>query len=350
MNGRRASPAAVAGVLALLAGCASATDDDRLGARGTTNEAPAATSAPGERLGILAGLPDTVERVEPSLVTILTGGGVGSGVVYNSDGIIVTNAHVVGERYQVQVGLADGSRIDGKVLARDETTDLAVVKVERSGLPAARFRKELPRPAELVMAMGSPLGFANSVTVGVVSGVSREIPGSAAASRALVDLIQTDAAISPGNSGGALVDADGAVVGINEAYIPPAAGAVSLGFAIPAATVVDVVDELLEDGTATHSYLGLQLGRLTPAITQMLDVPTDQGVVVLEVAPGGPGSAAGIRDGDVVVSFAGERVTGFEDLLGELRGTEPGQRVDVVVNRDGTELTLPLTVGEQPAP
>lgn len=332
---------------ALLGGCAS---DDADNNDLPLADLPAAEASPGVGPGIIEGLPDTVERVEPSVVTILTGPGIGSGVVYNADGIIVTNAHVVGDNERVRVGLADGSRIPGEVLAVDEITDLAVVQVEREGLPPADFQQDLPRPGELVLALGSPLGFANSVTIGVVSGLSREIPGSAAVTRSLVDLLQTDAAISPGNSGGALIDADGEVIGINEAYIPPASGAVSLGFAIPAGTVVDVVEELLADGTATHSFLGLQLGRLTPAIVDALDLSTERGVAVLEVVPDGPADEAGLREGDVIIAFAGEDITGYEDLLGELRGTEPGDRVEVVVNRGGEELTLPLTIGERPAP
>ena len=340
---------------AVLGGCADDADTDSPLADRPATEAPTPFEltfpgvAEADRVGILEGLPDTVERVEPSVVTILTGPGLGSGVVYNDDGVIVTNAHVVGDEARVEVALADGTRIPAEVLATDEITDLAVLQVEREGLRPADFQQELPRPGELVLAMGSPLGFANSVTIGVVSGLSREIPGSAAVTRSLVDLIQTDAAISPGNSGGALVNADGEVIGINEAYIPPVAGAVSLGFAIPAGTVVDVVEELLADGSATHPYLGLQLGRLTPEMVEALDLSTDRGVAVLDVVPNGPAAVAGIRDGDVIVSFAGADIDSYEGLLGELRRAEPGQRVDVVVNRGGERLTLPLTVRERPA-
>lgn len=339
---------------AVLGGCADDADTDSpLADRPATGApTPFELTFPGvaeaDRVGILEGLPDTVERVEPSVVTILTRPGVGSGVVYNDDGVIVTNAHVVGEKARVEVALADGTRLPAEVLATDEITDLAVLQVEREGLRPADFRRDLPRPGELVLAMGSPLGFANSVTIGVVSGLSREIPGSAAVTRSLVDLIQTDAAISPGNSGGALIDADGAVIGINEAYIPPVAGAVSLGFAIPAGTVVDVVEQLLADGVATHPYLGLQLGRLTPEMVEALDLSTDRGVAVLEVVPNGPAADAGIRGGDVIVSFAGADIDSYEGLLGELRRTEPGQRVDVVVNRGGERLTLPLTIRQRP--
>jgi S1-C subfamily serine protease len=213
---------------------------------------------------------DLVARIEPSVVTIVTGQGLGSGVVYQPDGTLVTNAHVVGTARNVQVAFADGTRVAGHVLAADAVTDLAVVKAERTGLPALALRTSLPRPGELVLAMGSPLGFENSVTQGIISGVNRQIPGSASQGHPLVDLLQTDAAISPGNSGGALVDAAGKLVGLNEAYIPPSAGAVALGFAIPAATVQDVADQLIATGHARHPSLGLTVAQLTPNIAAAL--------------------------------------------------------------------------------
>ena len=178
---------------------------------------------------------DIVERVAPGVVTIRTSTGLGSGVVYQPD-VVMTNQHVVAENTAMTIEFADGGKSAGTVLASDAVTDLAVVRTARKGLPPQQFRKELPRPGDGALAIGSPLGFQNSVTAGVISGLHREIPGSAAQSRALVDLIQTDAPISPGNSGGALLDTRGQVIGINDAYIPPEAGAVSLGFAIPSAT------------------------------------------------------------------------------------------------------------------
>lgn len=159
----------------------------------------------------------------------------------------------------------------------------------------------------MVLAIGSPLGFLGTVTAGIVSGLGREIPGSAARTFALVDLIQTDAAISSGNSGGALLDTEDRVVGINEAYIPPAADAVSLGFAIPSATAVDVAEQLLADGTAPHPSLGVSVGGLTPAIKQRLGVQADAGALVIEVDPGGPAAVAGLRPGDVITAVAGSR-------------------------------------------
>jgi serine protease Do len=294
---------------------------------------------------------DVVERTAPAVVTVRTPNGIGSGVVYKPD-VIVTNDHVVSDKgtnqnEQVTIDYADGSTSEGVVLATDPLTDLAVVRTQRPGLTAAHFRVELPRPGDPVLAIGSPLGFQNTVTAGVVSGLHRAIPGSATENRALADLVQTDAPISPGNSGGALLDAQGNVIGINEAYIPPAEGAVSLGFAVPSATVTVIADQLLLTGKAAHPYLGVSFGSLTPSIRQQLGVVAERGALVLGVDPGSPAGASGFRPGDVLTRFTGQQITGVEDALSALRRTRPGQRVDAEVVRGRDHLTLPVTVGSE---
>lgn len=326
--------AAVAVTLLTLTGCGGADE----AARDTGSEAPAAV--PG-------GLPAVVAKVDPSIVTVIVGqGGIGSGVVYREGGYVVTNAHVVGASEQVEVELADGSRTPAEVLATDEITDLAVLRAKRDNLPPARFQIAQPQVGELVVALGSPLGFQNSATAGIVSGLGREIPGAAArGARSLVDLIQTDAAISPGNSGGALVNAAGEIVGVNEAYIPPGTGAVSLGFAIPAATVVDVVDQLIADGAAQHPFLGVATATLTPQVAEAFGLEATDGALVQSVQPGGPADAAGIRSGDVMIGFAGERVRSAEAFLGELRSVDPGDRVDITLRSADTERTVQVTIG-----
>ncbi|WP_309112638.1 trypsin-like peptidase domain-containing protein [Saccharothrix sp.] len=327
--------AAVAAMFALVA-CAPA---DRSG------PVTGVTRIPTSQAGTYA---DVVERVAPSVVTIRTAAGVGSGVVFRSD-VVLTNAHVVGEERRVEVQYADGEASPAIVLAVDTVTDLAVVRTDRKGLPVAEFHEELPRPGDPAWAIGSPLGFENTVTAGIVSGLHREIPGAASRARALVDLIQTDAPISPGNSGGALLDARGRVIGINEAYIPPGAGAVSLGFAIPAATAVDVAGQLLDDGTATHPYLGVSAGRLTAQIRERFDIDVERGALVLGVDEGGPAAAAGVAVGDVIVRMGQDEVGSVEDLLGALRRTEPGEQVGVEVVRDGQrrELTVEIAARDR---
>jgi S1-C subfamily serine protease len=270
----------------------------------------------------------------------------GSDVVLRENAI-VTNAHVVGDAPDVTVVYADGARSAGAVLATDAVTDLAVVRTEREDLPVPEYRTELPRPGEVALAIGSPLGFENSVTAGIISGLHRDIPGSAPVTRSLVDLIQTDAPISPGNSGGALLDVEGRVIGVNEAYLPPETGAVSLGFAIPSATVLDVTEQLIADGEAAHPYLGVSVRQLTPAIRQELGLRTDHGAVVTAVDDNGPAASAGVRPGEVITEFDGTEIRSVEDLLTALRGTEPGDSVPLVVMGTGDEREHTVEIGSR---
>jgi serine protease DegQ len=332
------------GALALAALLAACSPGEGFGSGSDTEPSPDAAPPVAAALDV----PELVRELEPSVVTVFPERGVGSGVVYREDGLLVTNAHVVGDAQEVGIGFADGQRLRGEVVATDALVDLALVRVDREDLPAPEYRTELPEVGETVIVIGSPLGFEGSVTSGIVSGLHRDIPGSAAAgTQALVDLIQTDAAISPGNSGGAVIDAEGRVVGLSEAYIPPAAGAVALGFAIPADTVVRVADELLEDGRAEHAYLGVQFGRLTPQIAQELGVDRE-GALVLAVGRGGPADVAGVEPGDVVVAVDGERVRRTEDVLSALRRASPGDRLTLAVLRGDEEVELEVLVVDRP--
>jgi S1-C subfamily serine protease len=335
-----------------------------LGACGATSKQPPATAAaaqppattqPADAFGRI---PQLVKKAQPSIVTVFAernpvrvgtpSQGVGSGVIYRADGIILTNNHVVAEASRVEVALADGSRIAGRVTATDPDTDLAVIRVDRKGLPAAQFQKALPEVGALAVALGSPLGFEKTVTAGIVSGLHRAIPGSASQTRALVDLIQTDAAISPGNSGGAVVDAGGRILGISVAYVPPQQGAVSVGFAIPAATATRVADELLQHGRARHAYLGLQPAALTPDIARELNT-TSGGVLVYALAPDGPAGRAGIRAGDVLTRVGEKKVTSVEELYAALRQHDPGERVPISYVRDSATHTVPVQITDRPS-
>lgn len=298
-----------------------------------------------------ADIPAIVSNVQPSVVTIFTGrGGLGSGVVYSEDGLILTNEHVVRGSREVEVGFADGQRVSGTVRATDAISDLALVEAQRKGLPAAKFQPDLPRIGELAVVIGSPLGFENTATAGIISGLHREIPGSASSSQSLVDLIQTDAAISPGNSGGAVVNSRGEVIGISEAYIPPQSGAVALGFAIPAATAVKVADQLREDGTADHAFIGLGLGEITQPIASELGLPDTLGALALSVPEGGPAAKAGIRAGDVLIRLDGDQLTSPEDLLAALRSRSPGQTVTVEFRRGTETREVKVELVARPAP
>ncbi|MFP3900371.1 MAG: S1C family serine protease [Acidimicrobiia bacterium] len=301
----------------------------------------------GQDTGTFENIPDVVDAVSPSVVAISTGPGEGSGVIIQSDGVIVTNAHVVGDADAVEVTFADASRAEAEVVGADRLTDLAVLRVDRD-LPAVELAEELPEVGELAVAIGNPFGFENTVTAGIISGLERAIPGAAQQAPGLVDLIQTDAPISPGNSGGALVNTDGQLVGVNVAYIPPAGGAVSIGFAIPAATVASVVEDLLEDGEASHPFLGVRPQAITPTLAEQYDLAREEGVLVLSATPGGPAAEAGVGAGDIIVELEGEPVRTVEDLLGAIRGMEPGDELQMTVVSDGEEREVTVTLGERP--
>jgi serine protease DegQ len=324
-------------------------------ATGSAGASPSGSASGSPSLGAIAAgagsaqIPDIAARLQPSVVTIFVGQGLGSGVVYTADGLILTNEHVVRGATAVQVGFADGSRVAGTVRATDAVTDLALVQADRTNLPVPTYQSILPRIGDLDVVIGSPLGFENTVTAGIVSGLHREIPGSAAEGQSLVELLQTDAAISPGNSGGAVVNGAGEVIGVSEAYIPPSAGAVSLGFAIPAATVVDVAEQLRTNGRAEHAFAGIEQTPITPQIANQLGLPNTDGAVVLSVVPAGPADQAGMRPGDVLTAFDGKPVRTPEDFLAALRPHRPGDVVTATVRRGTQTQQLSLTLAGRPA-
>src|SRR5215218_3478011 len=348
---RRRRPALLA--LAVAALLAAALTGCTLGREPQARSAPAPVIAPSAQAAT-GDIPQVVRKIEPSVVIIAHDQGTGSGVIWSKDGVVVTNNHVVRVEDQVvervEVAFFDGRRVPGTVRATDPSTDLAVVQVDRKDLRPATFQKTLPQAGELAVAVGSPLGFENTVTAGIISGLHREIPGSAQQGiRSLVDLIQTDAAISPGNSGGALVNGKGEVVGINVAYIPPEAGAVAIGFAIPGATAVDVVGQLLRNGRATHTYLGIQPDQVTREVAAQLGLDQARGVVVLEVVAGGPADKAGIQPSDVIVRMDDAAIDTVEDLFGELRQRKPGSPARLTFIRDGQSTEATVTLAESPS-
>jgi len=278
--------------------------------------------------------------------------GIGSGVIYRSDGYIITNNHVVEGSRDVEVAFADGAIERGEVVGTDPTTDIAVVRVDRDDLPAASFASGDPIVGQMAVAVGSPSGFESTVTSGIISGTGREVPAEYTGGMqetSLVDLIQTDAAISPGNSGGALADREGRVIGINVAYLPPGeTGAENIGFAIPSDTAVSVADQLIENGEAVHPYLGVYLSDLTPETASKFGSPVDSGALVEKVEPGGPADSAGVQRGDVVTSVGSEEIRSSGDLISALRNYQPGDAVDLTVLRDGEKSQLRATLAESP--
>lgn len=274
-----------------------------------------------------------VETVGPAVVKISSGKSEGSGAIFTPDGLILTNAHVVAGRERARVAMTDGGEFDGDVVGRDTHTDLAVVRVSASApLPWAKFGdSRAVRVGQVAIAIGNPYGFDHSVTSGVISALGRSL--RAQSGRLMDDVIQTDAALNPGNSGGPLVTTQGEVIGINTATIRPAQG---LCFAIASNTARVVAARLIRDGRIRRSYLGLG-GQSVPIprrIARANRLAVSSGVFVTSVEPGSPASAAGVRDGDVIVGGAGTPVRGVDDLHTLL--TE---------ERIGTTMTLALLRG-----
>lgn len=301
--------------------------------------------------------------VSPSVVSIEVAGqagqGAGSGVIWDAEGHVVTNAHVVEGAQQVQVVLADGRRYAAGVAGSDPSSDLAVLSLEDAPQdlsPIAVGDDTALTVGAPVMAVGNPLGLSGTVTTGIVSALDRPVTTRAAGGRSAADqtvvtnAIQTSAAINPGNSGGALVNAAGELVGINSsiASIPvpgqAQAGSIGIGFAIPASKVRLIADQLIEDGTAEHAFLGVGLGDGSAEA----DGATRTGAAVAQVEPGSPAADAGLQEGDLIVAIDGEQVPSAIALVGQVRERGSGQETELELVRDGELLTVPITLATRP--
>ena len=282
-------------------------------------------------------------QLSAAVVSISHRGGSGSGVIVRSNGVMLTNAHVVGNSRTVDVGLADGRRLTGTVLGRDPSLDIAVVQVDAQDLPAARMgNSDELQPGQTAIAIGNPLGLERTVTTGVVSAVNRSPRGIM-----LEGLIQTDAAISPGNSGGPLLDSRGQVIGINTAVLS-APGAQGLGFAVPINLAQDVVEQLLTTGRISRAFLGIGMADIEPEVARQFRIPVSEGIIVTTVGAGTPAARAGIVDGDIITRFGDTPIRQGGDLRRALRQRRPGDTVTITVVREGGTRTLSARLIEAP--
>jgi S1-C subfamily serine protease len=292
--------------------------------------------------------------VAPSVVSVRggrgRGRGLGSGIIVRSDGLILTNDHVVSGSSAVTVTLADGRSSPGRVLGTDPDVDTALVKIDGvSGLPEARLGdSDTLEVGQTAIAIGNPLGLERTVTVGVVSALHRQIEDRPS----LENLIQTDAAINPGNSGGPLVDSRGRVIGINNAVIQPPYGGGGLGFAVPINTARSVMQGYLRTGqveraSEDRAWLGIQYREITPEIAAAYHMPASQGARVADVLAGSPADRAGIHEGDIIVSVNGRPVTPGA-LRTEIRRAGVGQRISLVLQRGSRRVTVAPRLGEAP--
>lgn len=294
---------------------------------------------------------DIAERVRPAIVQIMVenaaGRGSGSGVLFRDDGHILTNEHVTQGSKRLTVVLADGRRVDGEVIGKDADTDIAVVKIDGGPYPTAILgTATLLRTGDACIAIGSPLGLAGgpSVSVGVVSALGRSVE---AEGQLLYDMIQTDAAISPGSSGGALLDRSGAVIGVTTAIAVSDAGAEGVGFATPIDIARSVAGELITTGKATHVWLGVEGADLDQATADQLQLVG--GAAIKRVLDDSPASVAGFEAGDVVVAVDGSTVKTMAGLVVALRTHKVGDRVTLTYLRDGRQRDVTVTLRERPS-
>ena len=294
---------------------------------------------------------DIAARVTPAVVSIEVrvgqAGATGSGVVVEADdGYIVTNNHVVSgadgvEGAEIRAVFSDGSGSAARIVGRDPASDIAVLKVEKPGLVPAQLGDSADVVVgDPVVAIGSPLGLAGTVTTGIVSALERPVrlSGEGSDTNAVISAVQTDAPINPGNSGGALVDATGAVIGINTAIASVGGGSVGLGFAIPIDTVRDIAEQLISTGRAVHAALGVNARSVTDG--------TRDGALVLNVEPGSAAAKAGIREQDVVIEVEGKAVGSSEELVVAVDSHDPGEIVTVEVVRGGSSREVEATLDE----
>jgi S1-C subfamily serine protease len=326
------------------------TGDSNVGVRPST-----ALAKPGDIRSILAKVEPAVVRIDVTTQPSAIGSqsGTGTGFIVDSSGIIVTNAHVANvgtaqEAQQLIVTLSTGDSVRARVLGEDTNQDLAVLKIDRKGLPTVRLGdSDGLQVGDAVVAIGNSLGIAGSptVTTGIVSGLGRTV--HVAATETLVDAIQTDAAINPGNSGGPLVDVEGRVIGINTAIADPGS-ANNVGFAISIASAEPVVRALRAGRTPKIAFMGVKTQTVTPALVQQANLSAKIGAYVDQITPGEGAARAGMHKGDVIVDVDGTRVTSNDDVLRIVRRHQPGERLKVTVLRRSAHLTLTLTLGELP--
>ncbi len=267
--------------------------------------------------------------------------GVGTGFIIRENGLIVTNNHVVAGASELYVTLPDGRKFKGKLVGTDPGTDLALVKVDAKGLPSLKLAdpKSL-RVGQWTVAIGSPLGLQHSVTAGLLSAMGREV-----SLNNRVNFLQTSAPINPGNSGGPLLNMQGEVIGVNTAV---AARAQGIGFAVPVETVLRVVPQLEANGKVDRAWLGVGLRDL-PEDRQAMFYPTDSGVIIAQVDPRGPSAKAGLLEGDVVLQLNGKDLKNAHDLIVAVNAMKVGEKVSLLVSREGQKKTLQITLGQMPA-
>jgi serine protease DegQ len=269
----------------------------------------------------------------------------GSGVIVSADGYILTNYHVIEGADEIEVGLADGRKAAASIVGTDPETDLAVIRIKADKLPVIVLGDmSAARVGDVVLAIGNPFGVGQTVTLGIISALGRNNLHI----NHFENFIQTDAAINFGNSGGALVDTHGNLLGINSAIYSQTGGSVGIGFAIPVSTAKNVLDSIVKHGQVVRGWIGIESQDITPELADSFGLGRDSGAIIAGVVRGGPADRAGMRPGDILLSVNGKKVTSTNDMLNLIAELPPGGKSKMIVMRKDRQATLDVTVGRRP--
>jgi len=269
----------------------------------------------------------------------------GSGVIVSPDGYILTNYHVVEAADEIDVQLADGRKAAGRIVGTDPETDLAVIRIDLKGLPVMLLgHAELAKVGDVVLAIGNPFGVGQTVTMGIISAVGRNNLHI----NDFEDFIQTDAAINFGNSGGALVDTNGNLLGINAAIYSQSGGSVGIGFAIPVSTAKSVMEAIIRSGHVERGWIGIESQDITPELASSFELKQDAGAMIAGVVRNGPADKAGMKPGDILVAVNGKPVTDTNVMLNLIAELHPGSKAKMTVLRKNRQATLDVNVGRRP--
>ncbi len=273
--------------------------------------------------------------------------GLGSGVIVSDKGYILTNQHVVESVDQIEVALGDSRKVPARVVGTDPETDLAVLKIELQQLPSIVFgRAEQLRVGDIVLAIGNPFGVGQTVTQGIVSGLGRNHLGITT----FENFIQTDAAIHPGNSGGALVDANGNLVGINTAIYSQTGASMGIGYAIPVSIAKQVMEQIIQKGSVTRGWIGVGVQEVTKELAESFKLLKAGGVLISQVERGGPADKAGVKPGDILLAVNDNPVADSTGMLNLIASLQPGQLAKLKLAREQAETDVTVTVGRRPGP